>query len=430
MKFKDKQSSNYQAAVKDLYAAIASNDEGQMEQSFANFSEALADEMQTTAKTELNHVNQMNNDQYVLAQRGLRKPLTTHERKFFAEAVEKQKIEGLEETFPTTIIEDVMKDLTNEHPLLSEIDTQYTEAAIKYIYGDPAEQTAFWDVIPADIRQILIGAIKVLDITASKLSGFIALPKGYFQLGANWLAQYVINFLTETMSATLEDAVVNGDGKLKPIGMMRQLSNAVDGVYPAKPTVALNDLTPKSFAGPRALLARNKMINGKISLIINPVTYETKVAPNLFFQNTMTGVWQQLALPYGENVIQSYAVPENLAVLGNAQNYLLAVAGQTEIRKYEETLAIEDMDLYIAKFFGAGVPKNPNAFVVLDLANIDGVTVPDDEADAEVVSQDTFSPRANKGSHALDRDGNSTGAEIGNGTGGFREGGDDEVPTV
>ncbi len=207
-----------------------------------------------------------------------------------------------------------MSNLTTEHPLLSAIDTRYTEAAIKFIYGYPAEQTAFWDVIPADIRQILIGAFKTLDLSASKLSGFIALPKGYFQLGPSWLANYVITFLNEVMSATLEEAIVNGDGNHKPIGLNRKLSGATDGVYPLKDTVAITELTPKAFAGPRALLARNKMINGQISFLVNPVTYETKVSPNLFFQNTNDGTWKQLPLPSASNACEpAFARGEKLS---------------------------------------------------------------------------------------------------------------------
>lgn len=418
IKLNDKKSEALQASLQGVFTALASDNEEEIKAAVGSYSEVLAEDMKDQASREISKYQTQNTDEQIMARRGSRKVLTSKEKKFFAEAVTKQKIDGLDEVFPTTIIEDVMTNLTTEHPLLSAIDTRYTEAAIKFIYGDPAEQTAFWDVIPADIRQILIGAFKTLDLSASKLSGFIALPKGYFQLGPSWLANYVITFLNEVMSATLEEAIVNGDGKHKPIGLNRKLSGATDGVYPLKDTVAITELTPKAFAGPRALLARNKMINGQISFLVNPVTYETKVSPNLFFQNTNDGTWKQLPLPNGENVIQSYAVPEGKAILGNLKNYLLAVAGNTEIKSYDQTLAIEDMDLYIAKFFGMGIAKNPNAFVVLDLGGITGVTVPNDEAEATVVAQDNFSPRANAGSHALDAEGNATGAAIGDGTGG------------
>lgn len=383
---------NMNTIVNNVFDTLNGDDEEKQREAFNDFALAIAEDAKETAKDMSTELYAAMKDEQILVNRGVRRAITSQEMKFFNEAVRKQKLDGLDVLFPTTIIETVMEDLTKDHPLLSAIDTRTTEAAVKFIYGDPTERTAFWDVIPADIKQILLGAFKVLDMKVSKLSGFVALPKGYFQLGPSWLANYVVTFLKETMIITLESALVNGDGKLKPIGMMRKLSGAVDGVYPEKETVAITDLNPKSFAGPRSLLAKNKTLSGQVSVIINPVTYETKIAPSLLFQNTQTGVWTQLGLPYGMNYIPSYAVPEDKAILGNAKNYLLAVAGNLEIKKYEETLAIEDMDLYIAKEFAAGLPKNPNAFVVLDLSGVEGVEVPSAEGAPNLESKDTIYP--------------------------------------
>lgn len=393
IKLGDKVKSNLENSIQAMYAALNSEDEKQLETAVNNYSVALADSMKADVQKEVSRFENARADESIMAKRANRFQLTSDEKKFFAEAVEKQTVEGLDEVFPKTIIETIMEDLAQEHPLLSEIDNRYTEATIKYIYADHAEATAYWDVIPADIRQILIGSFKSLDMSVAKLSGFIALPKGYFKLGPNWLAQYVTTFLREVMAATLEEAVINGDGKVKPIGMMRKLSGAVDGVYPEKTAVPITELTPMSLGGPRALLAKEKMLNGKISFVANPVTLETKINPNLFFQNKVDGSWKELPLPNGEQIIPSYAVPEGRAIIGNLKNYLLAVAGDVEIKKYEETLAIEDMDLFIAKMFSNGLAKNPNAFVVLDVSGIQGVTVPDADPEADIAKQNTIDPR-------------------------------------
>lgn len=392
IKLNSKVNFDLQAATQAMYKALQSNDEKQQEEAFQEYSIALAETMSGEVKSEVQKYENGRADDSIMSKRANRIQLTSQEKKYFAEAVEKQSVEGLDETFPTTIIETIMENLSNEHPLLSQIDTQYTEAAIKFIYSDPTQKTAYWDKIPADIRQILIGAFKKLDLMVSKLSGFIALPKGYFKLGPAWLAQYITTFLEEVMTATLEEGVVNGDGNLKPIGMMRKLSGAVDGVYPEKTPVAITEFSPTSLAGPRALLAKEKMLNGPISMVVNPITYETKISPNQFFQNSQTGAWTKVPLPNGENIVPSYAVPENRAILGNLKNYLLAVAGDLNIELYKETLAIEDMDLYIAKLFAAGVAKNPNAFVVLDLSGVSGVTMPTPEGAANIQKQDTINP--------------------------------------
>lgn len=393
IKLADKKSEELKSATQDMFNALGTDDEEVQKEALTKFSEALADDVKAHYSREIENYQNSNHDEMVMSNRVDRFRLTSEEKKFFAEAVEKQKIEGLDELFPRTIIETVMNDLTTEHPLLSAIDTQYTEAAIKYIFRKPGDATAYWDVIPADIKQILLESFGELEMTVSKLSGFIALPKAYFQLGPDWLARYVIAYLTETMKATLEKAVVNGDGKLKPIGLMRKLSGAIDNKYPEKDAVSITELTPKTLGGPRALLAKNKMLNGDISIVINPYTYEEKISPNLFYQNKDTGVWTKLSLPHGEKVIPSYAVPEGKAIIGNLKNYVLAVAGDLSIKKYQETLAIEDMDLYIAKLFATGMAKDPNAFVVLDVSGVTGVTVPDAEGKAKIDKQDTINPK-------------------------------------
>lgn len=392
MKNFDAKNMDMKVIIQNVYNALGQTDETVTEGALEVFGNALAEQAKNTAKDQTSALYAAIQDEQIMVNRGARRAITNSEMKYFNEAAEKQKIEGLDTVFPTTIIETVMTDLAENHPLLSAIETRFTEAAIKYVYGDPAVAKAYWDVIPSDIRQILIGAFKSLDMSVSKLSGYIALPKGYFKLGPTWLANYVTTFLREVMQASLEEAVVNGDGKLKPIGMMRKLSGAIDGVYPPKTAVAITALTPITLGGPRALLAKEKMLNGPLSLVVNPVTSATVVAPNLFFQNTTDGSWMQLPLPYDITVIESYAVPEGKAVLGNAKNYLLAVAGDLELNKYDQTLAIEDMDLYIAKMFATGIAKNANAFVVLDVSGITGVTVPTADPVADVKYQDTINP--------------------------------------
>ncbi|MGF3214604.1 phage major capsid protein [Facklamia sp. P12945] len=393
MKNFEEKTIDFEALKKNAYEAMAQGNEEETKEAFSALFDSMAEQAKARAENKSSELYSAIQDEQILVARGVRKPITSKEMKYFNEAVKKQKLDGLEAAFPTTVIEDVLKDITKEHPLLSAIDTRYTEAVIKYIYSDPTEVTAYWSEIPADIKQILLRTFKSLEMTVVKLHGFIALPKGYFQLGPSWLANFVTTSLREVMTATLETGVVTGDGKLKPIGMMRKLSGSTDGVYPEKTAVSITEFTPDSLGGARALLSKEKTLNGQVALIANPETIATKIDPKLFFQNKNDGSWKQVGLPYGETIIPSYAVPVDKAIYGVPKNYLLAVAGQLDIRKYEETLAIEDMDLYIGKMFTNGVAKNANAFVVLDLAGVTGITPVEADPKAEIVKQDSISPK-------------------------------------
>lgn len=378
-------------ARENLFAALRTEDEGQQKEAFNAFLAGLQEEVTAQAKQAADAYNEGLHDEAILVNRGIRRSLTTAEKRFFAEAVQKQKVSGLDNLFPQTIIEDVYRNLVQEHPLLSQIDVQQGTARTEFIYGDATKKRAFWSTIPADIKQILLDAFKKLDIKSAKLSGFLALPKGYFELGPDWLANYVITFLREVMSAALEEAVVNGDGDKKPLGMMRKLSGDTSGVYPEKTAVAITDLKPATLAGIRGALAKAKTDNGSVVALVNPVTYWSKLFPVLAFM-TVNGQWVNTQLPTGESIVLSHAVPEDKVVFGVLKNYLLVVSSDVEINQYPETLAIEDMDLYVAKFFGRGIAKNENAFFVADVSGIQGATLATPEGAADIKADDTINP--------------------------------------
>ena len=228
---------------------------------------------------------------------------------------------------------------------------------------------------------MILDGFDVIDIKSSRLSGFVPVCKGMLELGPDWLANYVITFIQEIMSASLELAIVQGTGKEQPIGMIKKLSGATDSVYPDKDKVTLADFKSKSLAGIRAGLAKAKTDTGNVVIVVNPLTYWEKVFPNLAYQ-TVNGTWVLDKLPTGEEIIKTYACPENVLIFGDLQNYFLGVASDVRIDKYTETLAIEDMDLYIAKFYGYGLAKDKNAFFVADVSTVDGATVATLEAHA------------------------------------------------
>ncbi|HEP1785017.1 TPA: phage major capsid protein [Streptococcus suis] len=383
---------NFADAREQLFAALRTDNEQEQKQAFENFVTGLEANVSEQVKAAAAEFQEGVLDESILAERGLRRKLTSAERKFFSEAAQKQKITGLDQMFPETIIEDVYRNLVQEHPLLSLIDMQVGDVKTAFIYGDSTKKRAFWGAIPADIQQILLDSFKRLDISQSQLSGYIAVPKGYYKLGPSWLASYVIAFLQEVMAASLEEAVVNGDGKEKPLGMMRKLSGDSGGVYPEKQAIELADLTPSTLAGIRAALAKAKTDNGQVAVLVNPMTYWSKVFPKLAFR-TDAGVWVTTQLPTGETIIPLHAVTENKLVFGVPYNYLLVVAGSVEIQEYRETLALQNLDLHIAQFFGKGIAKNENAFFVADISSVAGATIPDLEGPAAIVKEDTINPK-------------------------------------
>lgn len=383
MKNLDLNNKQIQAARVAMFNAMRDGDEEAQGQAFNDFSQSLQDTISEQANSVIGDAANEMTDNKILEARGIQRPMTSTERKFFAAAAQKQSFENLGETFPETIVEDVLSRIQQEHPLLAAIDTQTVSALMKVIYADPTSKTAFWGKVPDNIKQILTDGFKVLSLESSKLSGFLAVPKGFFKLGPAYLATYVITFLEETMAATLETAVVSGTGKDMPIGMIKKLSGSVDGVYPDKPAIALNDLEPLSLAGIHGALTKAKTDNGQVAVIVNPMTYWAKLFAKLAVKDSDSN-WHLITLPTGDVIVQSYAVPEDKLVFGVLKNYVLGVSGEMELNRYEQTLAIEDMDLFIAKFFGMGIAKNENAFFVADVSKMTGATIPTLEDSADV----------------------------------------------
>lgn len=359
----------------NLFAALQSDNENQQKEAFQNFAEGLEDKLILEAKGHLNRISEAYADEHILAERGIIKPLTSAEKKYFNAVIERQGFDNFEEAFPETIFDEIFAKLRQEHPILSRIDFRATNALGKIFYTKGNTAKAFWGPISENIKQILIKGIEVMETQSARLSGFIPVSKGMFELGPAWLAKYVITILTEVISAELETGVIAGTGKYQPIGAMKKLSGATDSVYPDKEKIVLANLEPASLAGIRAALAEAKTDSEGVVVMVSPLTYWAKVFPALCFRNA-DGVWVHDRLATGEKILKSYAVPKDTLIFGDPKNYLLGISGPSRIDRYDQTLAIEDMDLYIAKVFGYGLAKDANAFFVADISGITGATIP------------------------------------------------------
>ena len=359
----------------EFFNALQGDDENAQKEAFKNYTEGLQKAIMVQAESYLKIQAENNADEKALVQRGILRPLTTEEKKYFNAVIEKQTFTNLDLAFPKTIIQDVFAKLREQRPLLAKIDTMNTEILTQFIYAKSTTATAFWGQICSDIKQMILEGFNVVNVQAAKLSGFVPICKGMLELGPNWLAEYVITLITEIMSYTLELGIVQGTGKDQPIGMMKKLSGAVDGVYQDKPTIALTALDAKSLVGVRAALAKSKNDSANVSIIVNPETYWAKLFSNLVIRNA-NGEFIYDKLATGETIIQSYAVPKDKLIVGDPKNYILMVSGNMRIDKYEETLAIEDATLYIAKMYANGMAKNKDAFFVVDITGVKGVDVP------------------------------------------------------
>lgn len=323
-----------------------------------------------------------NNDTAILAQRGVRQ-LTSDEKKFYEHWIEanktanpKQALVDIGLAMPETIIDTVIDDMQESHPILNEIDFINCQGAIKMIVNADNIDLATWSALTSSITEELSGKIETMDMTLAKLSAFIPTSKDMLDLGPAWVDNYVRIFLSEATAGGLEKGALKGTGKQQPIGMCKDLAGAVtEGVYPDKTKVALTSFSATEYCGIIAPLA-NKPNGGyrvipEVTLIVNPVDYIKKVVPATTARDS-EGNYKNNIFPYPTKAIQSAALEENEAILGIPKKYFMGIgAGRSgKIEFSDEYQFLEDNRVYLTKMFAMGKPKDNNAFIYLDITKL------------------------------------------------------------
>lgn len=320
-------------------------------------------------------------DAAVLAQRGVRQ-LTAAEKTYFTDLAKamadpnpQMAVTAITAVLPETEINSVFDYLTEKHPLLDAIDFQNTKALTKWLLST-SSGVAGWGDMTATIDSELAGAFSYVDLSMAKVSAYIPISNAWIDLGPEWLERWVRTILSEAIAVAIEAAIVDGDGKDKPLGMTRALTGATDGVYPRKVPVVLSEITPETIG---ALL--NTISQGpnskqrevpELILVVNPSDYYTKVYPATTVRAT-DGSWNRNVFPYPTKPFMSAAVPANRAVIGLPKEYFAGVGIGTQGGKIEfadQTKFLEDARVYRVKMYGNGRPKDANAFILCDITNL------------------------------------------------------------
>ena len=328
---------------------------------------------------ELGHVQ----DEAILAARGIH-VLTAEETKFYNEASKSGGFNS-DTVLPETIIERVFDDLQKEHPLLKLINFGLGVAKEKIIRSR-RKGKAVWGNLHKDIEGQLDADFGAEEITQLKLTAFMLISNDTLELGARWIDRYVRLCLSEAISEAWEEAIIDGDGKDKPLGLMRKTSGDTGGVFPAKEKKG--DLTfkdsatiIKEFAALMKGLSTYKRyigsndttgsdevrkVDGKVHLIVNPSDYYDIVA-RATVQNVNGAYVTNLPFIPADHIIESIYVPKGKLIAYVEGEYNADVAMKDSIRKSEERFILEDATLYVTKLLGNGRPTNADAAHVYEI---------------------------------------------------------------
>lgn len=368
---------NNAAVLQKMQEAVKNNDTEAFAAAFSEFAEAIQEAVLKDARSLIEA-----NDAAILAQRGVRQ-LTSEETAYYNKVIEamksrdpKQAITLIDDVMPKTVIDEIFTHLTENHPLLDAITFQNTGAIVQWIMST-SSGVAGWGELSDTIVDELSGAFSLIELDKKKLTAFIPVSNAMLDLGPAWLDRYVRTLLAEAIAVGLETAIVDGDGKNKPLGMTRQLSGAVDGVYPIKNAEAITALDPETYGNILNTLSqapnnKRRAINS-VLLIVNPADYFTKVFPATT-PRTTDGGFKNDVFPFPTTVIQSTAVPAGYAVMGLGDRYFMGLGTGTgkggRIEYSDEYRFLEDQRVYRVKLYGNGRPMDENAFVYLDITGL------------------------------------------------------------
>lgn len=360
-----------------LNQAIKDGNNEAFAQAFNEFAESLQEAIISDAQ-ELFQTH----DSGILAQRGIRQ-LTSEEKTYYQKVIDcmkekaanpKQAVTMIDDVLPKTIIDAIFEDITAEHPLLETINFQNTASLIDILVSTTSG-VAGWGELASTIDDELAGTFAVIKLAEKKLSAFIPVANAMLELGPVWLDKYVRTLLSEALATELEAAIVNGDGKGKPIGMTRKLTGAVDGVYPLKNAITVTKLDPETFGGILNTISQGpnnkRRAVPRLLMVVNPADYFTKVF-SATTPRTTNGQYAHDALPYPTDIIVSAAAPTGKAIFGLAKRYFfgLGTAKGGKLEYSDEYKFLEDQRIYRIKLYGDGRALDENAFVLADISGL------------------------------------------------------------
>lgn len=373
--------------INQILEAQKSGDTEQIKAAWASLHDSIANQV----KADFEEI-QESNDAVILAQRGYRQ-LTSKETKWYQKVINalrsndpKQAFtaiigsENEEDLMPTTIIEDVYKNLKDEYPLLQAINFQYVGYITKWILNDHAAQNAVWGAITEEIVKEITSSFKVVDINQNKLSAYAIIELGMLDLGPTFLDGYIRTVLSEAIMAGLEMAIVAGSGVGEPIGLIKDIHKGVavseETGYPDKAKIAVTGFTPAEYGEILAQLSKTeagkKRKFTEVGLICNQTDYLTKIMPATTVLNA-NGAYARDLFPFPTTVYVSNALDDGSAVLFLKDEYFMGMGGSKNgvIEYSDEYKFLEDQRVFKVKQYGAGRAFDNTSALYLDISKLE-----------------------------------------------------------
>lgn len=381
-------------AVQALAAAFATGEQEKVEQALSAYRTSIVEDV--TAQYEQAIAA---NDAAVLAQRGFRQ-LTAPETSYYNGIIEalssnnpKQALIDFsampDHMMPTTIFDQILKDLKETHPLLAAVNVTNTGYITEWLRNKHTRQLAAWGNPGDAITKEITSAFEVIDVKQGKLSCFALVSRDMLSLGPTWLDGYVRTVIGKALACGLEAGIVDGMGvNGEPVGLDRDIHSGVtvntSTGYPKKTAVKVTEFTPKSYGAIVATLAKDEAGKEKaidfrsdsngLALICSTSDYLTKIMPATTVQAT-TGQYVRDLFPLPTTVIPSVACADGTAILAILGEYDLFVGGNRGIEYSDEFKFTDDQRAFKQVMYAFGRAYDNTSAALLDISGLEDATV-------------------------------------------------------
>lgn len=377
-------------ASQALAEAFASDDAAQVEEAIEGLRLSILDDV-----TEQYQEAIASNDAAVLAQRGFRQ-LTSAETKYYERVINALKSRNPKQEFatfadtpdglmPTTVFDQVLKDIQESHPLLAAVNVVPTGYITRWMRNKHTRQLATWGEVGSEITKEITSAFEVVDVKQGKLSCFSVVSIDMLELGPVWLDGYIRTVIGEAAACGLEFGIVSGKGiGGEPVGLDRDIHDGVsvsttDG-YPRKTAEKVKDFTPATYGKLVAKLAKNEQGKAKtinfmaggagLALICSPADYLTTIMPATTVQAT-DGHYVHDLFPVPTVTIPSVAVADGEAILALLGEYDLFAGGDRGIEYSDEFKFTEDKRTFKTVLYAFGKAYDNTSALLLDISKLD-----------------------------------------------------------
>lgn len=267
---------------------------------------------------------------------------------------------------PTETVDRTLADVRTEYPITGLIN--FAPANVKHWLTGAKTGGAVWGALTAALTSSgeLSATITALNIEVNKLYAYCIIPKAIRDLEIGYVEKYFRAILKEAMYDGIVTGYLDGDGKVAPIGILRQIGTVgQDGTHTAKTVNAtLTGFSPKQLAPVLTALSKNgKRAVREIVVIANPADVYAYVNPALYGDSISGGYVNKSFM--ATRVIEEPNIAAGKAVITMPGVYTMGFSG-LKVNEYKETKALEDADLLIAKVYGNGRAEDDNCAYVFN----------------------------------------------------------------